>query len=163
MAQLVSDSGAEPRQQTANARKAVLDREIAAAITMQATDRIAGVPKSVPRGHPPEWYLERAEKAEQVSATAEEPVHLLADMEHRNQMEGLTPEKAWAGLVGGHRWPGDHGLLGTLDCWIDHIGARLPYMMAKRSTEQRQWCQHVIRAKMEDLIAAFDGGGPWPR
>ena len=163
MAQLVSDSGAAHRKQTANARKAVLYREMAAAITRGATDRIAALPKSVPRGHPPEWYLERAEKAEQLSATAEELVHLLADMEHRNHLERLTPEQAWARLVGAHRWPGDHGLLGTLDCWIDHLGEQLPYILAKLSPEQRQWCQHVIRARMADLMAAFDGGGPWTR
>jgi hypothetical protein len=60
MARLVSNIGAEQRKQTSNARKAVLFREMAAALTMGATNLITGFPKYVLRGYPPEWYLERA-------------------------------------------------------------------------------------------------------
>jgi ribosome recycling factor len=30
-------------------------------------------------------------------------------------------------------------------------------MVPKLTTEQRQWCQQVLRAKMEDLLEAFEG------
>jgi hypothetical protein len=33
----------------------------------------------------------------------------------------------------------------------------------KLDTEQRRLCQQFIRRKMEDLMAAFDGGGPWTK
>lgn len=63
MARLVSDIGAEHRKQTSHARKAVLYREMAAAITMGAANRIAGFPKYIPRGHTPaRSRLSRAQK-----------------------------------------------------------------------------------------------------
>jgi hypothetical protein len=163
MARLVSNIGAEQRKQTANARKAVLYRDMAAALTMGAPNLIASFPKYVPRGHTPAWYLKRAEKSEQASAAAGELADLLTDMEKRNSLERITPAEIWRVLTGDERFPDSpglaKGLLDTLAFWVDYIGEDLPYFVPKLSTEQRQWCQQFIRAKMEDLIEAFDSSG----
>jgi hypothetical protein len=84
-------------------------------------------------------------------------------MEKRNSLERITPEEVWRVLTGDERFPDSSGLakglLDTLAFWVDYIGEDLPYFVPKLSTEQRQWCQQFIRAKMEDLIEAFDGSG----
>jgi hypothetical protein len=159
MARLVSNIGTEQRRQTANARKAFLYREMAAAITMGATNLIAGFPKYVPRGHPPEWYLARAEKAEQVSKTAGDMASLLVDMEKRNRLEAMTPEDVWDDLVAGHTYP---GMEYRHDGWVDFLAflihekvEDLPYLVPKLSREQCEFCQGRIRAIMEDLLGAF--------
>jgi hypothetical protein len=77
MARLVTDIGVEQRKHTTNAGKAVVYRQMAAAIATRDHATIAALPKYVPRGHPPEWYLERAEKAEQVSTAAGDMASLL--------------------------------------------------------------------------------------
>jgi hypothetical protein len=121
-------------------------------------------------GTPPDWYLTRAEQYEQASATAEERASLLYDMEHRNRLEASTPQDVWRHLAGDKRGVGEsfhlalsQGVLDTLAFWVDYVGKDLPYTVAKLSTKQRQWCQQFIRAKMEDLIEAFDGRGPWTK
>jgi hypothetical protein len=170
MARLVSDIGVEQRKQTSHARKAYLYREMAAAITMGATNLIAGFPKYIPRGHTAEWYLDRAERAEQVSTSAGEMADLLFDMEQRNRLEAMTPHAVWRRLTGDERLQGEEfppgigrGILDTLAYWIDSIGRDLPYTAEKLTTEQRQWCQRFIRTHMEALIEAFDGRGPWTK
>jgi hypothetical protein len=163
MAKLVSDIGIEHRKHTANARKAVVYRQMAAAIVAQDDAAITALPKSVPRGHPPDWYLSRAETAEQASTAARDMANLLSDMETRNRLEAMTAEQVWESLVGGQRWVGDHGMLATIGSFVDMLGERLPYLWQKLDTDQRQLCQQFIRRKMEDLIAAFDGRGPWTR
>jgi hypothetical protein len=170
MAQLISELGKEQRKHTSLRTKAGHYRRMAAAIAANDTPTIAAFPKYVPRGHPPEWYLTRAEQYEQESATAEEMSHLLYDMERRNRLDAMTPEDVWRHLVGDERWRGEEfhpalskSALDTLDFWIDHIGSFLPYTADKLTPEQRQWCQRYIRNKMEALIDAFDGRGPWTR
>ena len=161
MARLVSNIGSEHRKQTANTRKAVLYREMATAITAGDQEAIAAMPTSVPRGKPPAWYVARAERAEQISTTAKDMVDLLQDMEHRNRLEAQTAEEVWVALVGDQAsempWR-SRGKLGALDFWVEHILEDLPYQRPKLSLEQRRGCQQFIRAKMEDLIKAFEGG-----
>jgi hypothetical protein len=53
--------------------------------------------------------------------------------------------------------------LATIGSFVEMLGERLPYLWQKLNTDQRQLCQQFIRRKMEDLIAAFDGRGPWTR
>ena len=163
MAKLVSEIGVEQRKHTAHARKAVVYRQMAAAIVAQDDAAIAALPKYVPRGHPPEWYLSRAEAAEQVSTAARDMASLLRDMKYRNHLDAMTADEAWMSIAGGHRWAGDHGRLATIGSWVDMLGERLPYLWQKLDPDQRQQCQQFIRDKMEDLIAAFDGRGPWTR
>jgi hypothetical protein len=87
----------------------------------------------------------------------------LSDMESRNRLDAMTADEAWMAIAGGHRWPGDHGTLGAVGSFVDMLGERLQYLWQKLEPEQRQFCQQFIRRKMEDLIAAFDGRGPWTR
>jgi hypothetical protein len=163
MANLVTDSGTERRKHTAPARKAVVYRQMAAAIVAEDDHTIAALPTYIPGGHPPEWYLSRAETAEQISATAQDRARLLADMEARNRLDAMTAEEAWRSLIGHHRWPGDHGQLATISFFVDQLGERLPSLWQKLTPEQRQWCQQFIRRKMEDLLGAYDSGGPWTK
>jgi hypothetical protein len=170
MARLVSDIGVEQRKHTSLRTKAKHYRRMAAAMAAHDARTIASFPKYIPRGHPPDWYLTRAEQYEQESATAEEMASLLYDMEHRNRLEASTPQDVWRHLAGDERAVGESfhpalgkGVLDTLAFWVDYIGKDLPYTVAKLSTKQRQWCQQFIRAKMEDLIEAFDGRGPWTK
>jgi hypothetical protein len=161
MARLMSEIGIEQRKHTAYARKAFLYREMAAAITMGATHLIPGFPKSVPRGHPAVWYLDRAEKAEQVSGTAREMAVLLRDMEHRNALDRMSHEDVWRMLMGDEQDAEDPGLmkgwLPTIADLAEMLAEELPSLVPKLSIEQRLWCQHFIRTKMETLIDAFDG------
>jgi hypothetical protein len=171
MARLVSNIGKEQRKQTANARKALLYRQMAEAIRDHDDGMIAGFPKYVPRGKPIVWYLERAEQAEQVSATAGEMASLLVDMKHRNRLAQMTPQEAWDDLVGSCGLHGDEinsdledilpwsrrGRLQTLTFFIDQVVEDLPYLAPKLTTAQRHEAREFLRAKMEDLLEAFDG------
>lgn len=163
MAQLASGIGIEQRKHTSLRTKAGHYRRMAAAIIAQDTVTIATFPKYIPRGHPPEWYLSRADRFQQESETAGEMAHLLRDMEHRTRLDGMTAEETWLSLVGHHRWPGDNGQLDTIAFFVDILGETLPYLWHKLTAEQRLACQQLIRGKMEELIAAFDGRGPWTR
>ena len=170
MARLVSDIGVEQRKHTSLRTKAGHYRRMAAAIAANDAPTIASFPKYVPRGHPPDWYLTRAEQYEQESATAGEMASLLYDMERRNYLDAATPEQVWRCLTGDERWRGEEfhpalgkGTLDTLAYWADYIGRDLLYTAAKLTTEQRQWCQRFIRTHMETLIEAFDGRGPWTK
>jgi hypothetical protein len=170
VARLVSDIGIEQRKHTSLRTKAAHYRRMAAAIAANDAPTIAAFPKYIPRGHPPDWYLTRAEQYEQESSTAEEMASLLYDMERRNSLEASTPEQVWRHLAGDERFMGEpyhpalsKGTLDTLAYWVDYIGKDLPYTVDKLTPEQRQWCQQFIRAKMEDPIEAFAGRGPWTK
>jgi hypothetical protein len=159
MARLISDIGIELRKHTANARKAKVYRQMAAAIMMEDETTIAALPKYVPRGHAPAWYLERADKAEQVSHTAGDMADLLHNMEQRNRWEAMTPEEVWADLVEGRGFP---GMAWRHEGWIEFLGfliheklEQLPYLVPKLSPEQREYCRGRIRAMLGDLIEAF--------
>jgi hypothetical protein len=159
MARLVSHIGVEQHKHTAHTRKALLYRQMAAAIVVQDERKIAAFPKYIPRGHTPDWYLERAEKAEQVSAVAGDMASLLVDMETRNRLEAMTPEEVWVNLVEGYKYPGTayrhEGWVDFLAFLIDEKVDELPYLVPKLSRTQRAYCQGRIRAMMEDLIEAF--------
>jgi hypothetical protein len=169
MARLVSNIGKEQRKSTANARKALLYRQMAEAILANDQGTIAAFPKYVPRGKAPVWYLARAEQAEQALATAAEIASLLVDLEQRNYLDAMTPEQAWRRLVGtrglqgdedhGQSLPGmdDHGLVQTATHFLDILAEELPYHAPKLSTAQRHEAREFLRAKMEDLPEAFDG------
>jgi hypothetical protein len=173
MARLVSNIGKEQRKSTANARKALLYRQMAEAILANDQGTIAAFPKYVPRGKAPAWYLARAEQAEQASATAGEMASLLVDMEHRTYLDGLSPVQAWIKLVGIHGLRGDEqnsdpddpfptffqhqGQLQHIAFIIDILVEDLPYLAPKLSTAQRHEAREFLRAKMEDLLEAFDG------
>jgi hypothetical protein len=164
MARLVSDIGIAQRKHTANARKAEVYRQMAAAIEAGDEATIAALPTYVPRGKAPEWYRERAARAEQVSATAGEMAGLLVDMERRNRLDAMTPEEAWIDLVEGREFPGttyrQQGRLHSLDVLVDALMEDIPYLAPKLSTEQRHHCQQFIRAMMEGLIQAFERCDP---
>jgi hypothetical protein len=145
VARLVSDIGIEQCKHTSLRRKAMHYRRMAAAIATNDAPTIATFPKYIPRGHPPDWYLARAEQYEQESATAGEMASLVYDMEHRNRLEASTPQDVWRHLAGDERFVGEpyhpalsEGTLDTLAFWVDYIGKDLPYTVAKLSTEQRQ-------------------------
>jgi hypothetical protein len=172
MARLVSNIGKEQRKQTANARKALLYRQMTEAILAKNAGTIAAFPKYVPRGRRPAWYLERAEAAEHTSVAAGEMASLLVDMEHRNYVDGLTPLQAWIRLVGVHGLRGDEqhgdpddplaqfrrtGQLQHIAQLIDILAEDLPYLVPKLSTAQRHEAREFLQAKMEDLLEAFDG------
>jgi hypothetical protein len=159
MARLVSDIGVEQRKHTANARKAKVYRQMAAAIVSQDEATIAALPKYIPRGHPPEWYLVRAETAEQISTAAGDMASLLSDMERRNRLDAMTPAAVWDDLVQGYGYP---GMTYRHDGWLDFLAffvhqkrEDLPYLVPKLSREQREYCQGHIRALLDDLIEAF--------
>src|SRR5215475_11737069 len=107
MARLLSQIGMEQRKHTSLRTKARHYRRMAAALMLQDEGTIATFPQYVPRGHPPDWYVARAERFERESETAGEMAHLLRDMEHRNHLDALTPGDAWAKLVGPYGLRGD--------------------------------------------------------
>ena len=155
----VSDIGEQQIKHTRLRTRATHYRNMAAAIQAGDEQTIAAFPKYIPRGRPVSWYLGRAERDMQASEMAGEMASLLVDMEHRNRLEAMTPEEVWAALVEGQSFPGtdyqQKGWLEFLAFLIDEKAQDLPYMVSKLSRQQREYCQGLIRAMLEDLIEAF--------
>jgi hypothetical protein len=155
----VSDIGEQQIKHAKLRTRAKHYRHMAAAIQAGDEETIAAFPKYIPRGKPVAWYLERAERDQRASEMAGDMASLLVDMEHRNRLEAMTPDEVWQNLVEGKSYPGTDyrhkGWLEFLSFMIDEKVEDLPYMVPKLSREQREYCQGVIRAMLEDLIEAF--------
>jgi hypothetical protein len=155
----VSDIGAAQIKHTRLRCRAQHYRNMAAAIQAGDEQTIAAFPKYIPRGRPVSWYLERAERDMQASETAGDMASLLVDLEHRNQLDAMTPQQVWARLVEGQGFPGTAyrhpGWIEFLAFLIEEKVQELPYLVPKLSREQREYCQGRIRAMLEDLIEAF--------
>jgi len=154
-----SDIGEQQIKHTRLRTRAKHYRNMAAAIQAGDEQTIAAFPRYIPRGKPVSWYLERAERDQQASETAGDMASLLVDMEHRNRLEAMTPDEVWEALVEGHGYPGTdyrhRGWLDTIAFFIDEKVQDLPYLVPKLSRQQREYCQGLIRAMLEDLIEAF--------
>jgi hypothetical protein len=74
-------------------RKARHHDDMATALEVQDANRIMWIPKSVPRGHTPEWYRHKAMAYTQKAEELQEVADAMDDLEWRNHLEKLSPEQ----------------------------------------------------------------------